>query len=53
MVSPGGLESVIGPSPDRPISVLWEFSSTNSALNSIAYFTTAEDAGKWLKDVKT
>jgi hypothetical protein len=53
MVSPGGLEYVIGSSPDRPISVIWEFSPTNSALNSLAYFATAEDADKWLQDVTT
>jgi hypothetical protein len=51
MVSSGGLEYVIGSSPDRPISVIWEFSSTNRALNSIAYFATADDADKWLQDV--
>jgi hypothetical protein len=48
MVSSDGLEYVIGSSPDRPISVIWEFSSTNRALNSIAYFATADDADKWL-----
>jgi hypothetical protein len=52
MVSSGGLEYVIGSSPDRPISVIWEFSSTNRALNSIAYFATADDADKWLQDVR-
>jgi hypothetical protein len=52
MVSSEGLENVIGSSPDRPISVIWEFSSTNRALNSIAYFTTADDADKWIQDVK-
>jgi hypothetical protein len=52
MVSSDGLEYVIGSSPDRPISVIWEFSSTNRALNSIAYFATADDADKWLQDVR-
>jgi hypothetical protein len=52
MISSGGLEYVIGSSPDRPISVTWEFSSTNSALNAIAYFATADDADKWLQDVR-
>jgi hypothetical protein len=52
MVSSEGLEYVIGSSPDRPVSVIWEFSSTNRSLNSIAYFATADDADKWLQDVR-
>jgi hypothetical protein len=52
MVSPGVPEYVIGLSPDRPISITWELSHSNSAWNVISHFATAEDANKWLHDVQ-